>query len=170
MSMRIMAAVVAGGLAAIIGAGPAFAGSVIITPGQLAPITGNPSFTLFGVGEGVEWVPGEGTVWSAGVDLPERAQVTSLIVYCLDNVEPNAMVQLFKVKGDGSPPQEVEVVVTGGTRANPGTGYMANSVARTEPRVDRATYHYFVRATLPPRPDDIHGILRITGVEVKYEK
>jgi hypothetical protein len=152
------------------GVQPSLADSVVVPSGQFAPLTTNPYFALYGIGEGIEWVPGEGSVWIAGVDLPPRAQLTSLVVYCLDNVEPNAFVQLFKLKGDGSPPKEMEVVVTGGTRAKPGTGYFADDALRTEDRVDRHVYHYFVRITLPPKPDDVRGILRVNAVEVIYDK
>ena len=151
-------------------AGPAAAGTVVISSGQFAPFTKKPHFKLYSVGEGVEWVAGESTVWAAGVDLPPRALMTSMVVYCLDNVEPDAVVRLYKVKGDGSPPQEIEVVVTGGTRDEPGTGYMSNAGLRDEPRVNRGVYHYFVKITMPPRPDDVRGILRVNAVEVAYEK
>jgi hypothetical protein len=144
--------------------------TMIITPGQFAPVTADPRFELFGIGEGIEWVAGEATEWIAGVDVPTRAKLASLVVYCLDNVEANAVVRLYRVKGDGSAPEEIEAVATGGTREEPGTGFLANDRLRTAKRVDRHAYHYFIRAMLPPRPDDVHGILRITGVQLEWER
>lgn len=152
------------------GAHPAAADSVVVPSGQFAPLTTDPYFALYGIGEGIEWVPGEGSEWIAGVDLPARAQFRSLVVYCLDNVEPNALVRLLRLKGDGSSPEELEVVVTGGTREQPGTGFMADHNLQLAERVDRHTYHYFVRITLPPKPDDVRGILRVNAVEVIFDK
>ena len=99
-----------------------------------------------------------------------RGLLRALNVFCLDNVESNAIVQLVRVKGDGSPPVEIETVVTGGSRKEPGTGYTANENLRTEDRVDRHNYQYFVRVLLPPKPDDVRGILRINAVEVVFER
>jgi hypothetical protein len=152
------------------GVQPSAADSVVVPSGQFAPLTANPYFALYGIGEGIEWVPGEGSEWIAGVDLPARAQLRTLVVYCLDNVEPNAIVRLFRLKGDGAAPEEVEVVVTGGTRSKPGTGFMADHHLQIAERVDRHTYHYFAQITLPPKPDDVRGILRVNAVEVIYDK
>jgi len=151
-------------------AGVTHAGTVMIPAAQFAPVTENPTFKIFSAGEGVEWVPGNATVWVTGVELPLRAKLTRMLVYCLDNVEEGAVVQLFRVKGDGSPPSEIEIVVTGGTKENPGTGYVANAGLAIEPRVDTAQNHYFIKVYLPPKPDGVSGILRVTGVEIEYDK
>ncbi len=52
----------------------------------------------------------------------------------------------------------------------PGAAAGETNCARDEPRVNRDTYHYFVRITLPPRPDDVRGILRVNAVEIVYDK
>ncbi len=118
LARRPTAVLVILSVAILAAASPSAADSVTIKSGQFAPITEKPYFKMYGIGEGVEWVVGEGTMWVAGVDLPPRALMTSMIVYCLDNVETDAVVRLYKVKGDGTAPTEVEVVVTGGTRAS----------------------------------------------------
>lgn len=167
---RTLAAVLMMGMIAAAGAAADSGQKTVVTPGQFAPVAPGPMFTLFGIGEGIEWVPGESSEWIAGVDIPTHARMTSLIVYCLDNVEANAVVRLYRVRGDGSPPEEIEAVATGGTRDEPGTGYMANDRLRMAQRADRNNYHYFVRAVLPRRPDGVSGILRITGVQIDWER
>jgi hypothetical protein len=143
---------------------------VVVEAAQFAPLTENPNFRIFSAGEGIEWVPGYETVWIAGISLPSRAKMTNMIVYCLDNVAPNAMVQFLRTKGDGAPPVEIETVVTGGDRDHPGTGYMSNTALAREPRVDSGTYHYYLKMLMPAQPDDVKGILRVTAVEIVYDK
>lgn len=167
---RVVTAWVAACIVVSAGASLVRAESVVVTSGQFAPLAEKTNFALYGVGEGIEWVPGYASTWVAGIDVPPRARLVNLLVYCLDNVAPNAMVQLFKVKGDGSPPEEIEVVVTGGTRDEPGTGFMSGHSLEVEPRVDRTLYQYFIKVTLPARPDDVHGILRVNAVELAYQK